>query len=139
MASKTELAKQRDFGDLIGDTFVFTGENFKHLIKYFFVFCGLFILLDGIGTFMQQARIASLPGGVEVFRRGHLYLRFFSWPYLIIAISSLFKAIIGCMFVISYMAIYKLKENNIPTIQEIWAYLKLYFWRAFGGTLIIFL
>ena len=42
MPSKIELLKVRDFGEIITDSFGFVRQNFKQLVKCFFVFSGFF-------------------------------------------------------------------------------------------------
>ena len=44
MTENIEFKKRRDFGQVINDTFTFMRQNFKPLIKTYFIFCGLFVL-----------------------------------------------------------------------------------------------
>src|SRR6202007_1524506 len=54
MDSKIELAKPRDFGEIISDTFAFVKQNLKPLLKYFFIFCGFFLLATGATEILTQ-------------------------------------------------------------------------------------
>jgi hypothetical protein len=56
MQPKIELAKTRDFGEIINDTFLFMRQNFKPLLKYFFTFCGIFLAAGTVCSTLYQLK-----------------------------------------------------------------------------------
>src|SRR6201996_2728480 len=57
MTTNIELAKPRDFGEIINDTFLFVRQNFKPLMKYFFIFCGFFVLAAMATSIMTEMKL----------------------------------------------------------------------------------
>jgi hypothetical protein len=139
MDSKIELAKPRDFGEIISDTFGFVKENLKPLLKYFFIFCGFFLLATGATEILTQIqtldRINNFnpnsfdnpTGPFSVFTPAYfLNVFFLMLEYLSIIVMTL-----------SFMALYKQKGNVAPNTEEIWAYIKFYFFRVAGSAFIV--
>jgi hypothetical protein len=139
MDSKIELAKPRDFGEIISDTFTFTKQNFKPLIKYFFIFCGFFLLATGATDILNQIQTLNRfnnfnpnsfdnpTGPFSAFTPTYFLALFFVLvEYLSITIMTL-----------SFMALYKQKGNEIPTTEEMWGYFKFYFLRVAGSAFVV--
>lgn len=143
MPPKIELAKTRDFGELISDTFLFMRQNFKPLLKYFFTFAGIFIAAGVITSTLYQLKVlsfaisdgqAAASGGLEY--RPSIW-RMFGIEYFVVVICSMLTIIILELTVLSYMALYKEKGNQVPSSEEVWGYIKYYFLRAFGSSLLL--
>ena len=139
MDSKIELAKPRDFGEIISDTFGFVKQNFKPLLKYFFIFCGFFLLATGATDTLNQIQTLNRfnnfnpnsfdnsTGPFSAFTPTYfLNLFFLMLEYLSITIMTL-----------SFMALYKQKGNEVPDAEEMWGYFKFYFFRIVGSTIVV--
>jgi len=133
-----ELAKSRDFSDLISDTFQFIRENFKPLIKCFFVLCGFFLVAGFVLTFMQQLKIVNItssvagnPNDYDTPTPATAFSRLFGWQYFITILFQLLTYTVMTIVVISYMAIYRAKGNKPATVEEVWGYLKYYIFRIY--------
>jgi hypothetical protein len=131
MQPKIELLKARDFGEIINDTFTFIRQNLKPLLRYFFIFCGFFMIVGTITTVMQQTKMAEMVDIVRNTNAGETYGRspfyMFTPDYWIniLAIGLTYFSLM--VMVLSYMAVYKEKGNNIPTTEELWGFIKYYF------------
>lgn len=139
MEPKIELAKLRDFGEIISDTFQFIRQNFKELLKNFFIFCGFFLIALSAVSFLQQYKIMHVfneasAGGPQTF--GSTMSDFWV-SYVATMIFSVLTMCAISVTVLSYMALYKQKGNVAPTTDEVWGYFKYYFLRILGGTLVI--
>lgn len=143
MPPKVELAKTRDFGELISDTFLFMRQNFKPLLKYFFIFGGIFLAAGVISSTMYQLKVLgftvsnsriSAEGSREY---GPSVWRVFGWEYVVVVLTSTLSIIVLEITVLSYMALYKEKGNQVPASEEIWGYLKYYFFKGLGSSLLL--
>jgi len=142
MPTKIELLKIRDFGEIITDTFVFVRENFKPLFKSFFVFSGIFLFVGALLLALQQARMAN---GLSSIRFGPSQTTFgqndpfaiFTLNYFLGLFFMLFGYISLQITIFSFIALYKQKENNPPSIEEVWGYFKYFFWRVIGSGILI--
>ncbi|MGY3052677.1 hypothetical protein ACVWYG_000873 [Pedobacter sp. UYEF25] len=134
-----EFKQPRDFGQIINDTFTFIRQNFKPLIKTYFLFCGIFVLGSMVAMLMQQFKSVNLfnsAGSAGVARDPFLGLRsLMSWEYLIAIIFSVATYVSMLTSILSYIAIYVRKGNVAPSIDEVWTYFKYYFFRIFGGSI----
>ena len=139
MEPKVELAKLRDFGEIISDTFQFIRQNFKELLKSFFIFCGFFLLALMAVSFLQQLKVMRVfneasSGSPQTF--GSTMPDF----WISYAVSMLFSLASVCavnLTILSYMALYKQKGNIAPTTEEMWGYFKYYFLKILGGSIVI--
>jgi hypothetical protein len=140
MEPNIELAKPRDFGEIISDTFLFIRQNFKGLLKSFFIFCGFFMVAGALAMCIMQYKTSynvnrQIAGGAAEF--GMI-------PELIVSIIAVvvfamlaFTA--NLVTFICYVTLYKNKGNVEPTTEEIWAYFKYYFLRVFVAIIVIWL
>lgn len=131
MEPKIELAKPRDFGEVISDTFQFIRQNFKDLLKNYFIFCGFFMVAGAASTFLQQYRVmtlvrASTAGEPPTFN--NFSTMWLSYAATVIIILLMYAAV--TVTTLSYMALYKQKGNVAPTSEEIWGYFKYYYLRV---------
>jgi hypothetical protein len=115
MKEYIQLSRHREFGDIISDTFAIIKQNFKPLLKSYFVICGLFLLTDIlISAFVNSNRgdaaITTLAGLVEI-------------------LFDCINHIALILTVLSYFAIYKEKGNQPAEVLEVWGYFKYYFFR----------
>ena len=118
MSKKIELEASRDFSDILNDTFVLIRQNFKPLIKAYFVICGVFlitsILISAFTNFNSDDPTLS-------FLFGFLKIVF-----------SIFNSTAIHLTVLSFYVIYKEKGNISPTVMEVWGYFRYYYFRVLG-------
>lgn len=140
MQQPVEFKKVREFGEIIGDTFLFIKQNFKPLMKAYFYLCGFFILGGLLSTFANNLRLfgfldSSTPraGGSPM----SILMMRFTFNYIVIFIFLVLGYASFFASILSYIALYIRKGNLAPTVQEVWSYFKFYFWRVFGGGFLI--
>jgi hypothetical protein len=115
MKEYIQLSRHREFGDIISDTFTIIKQNFKPLLKSYFVICGLFLLTDilisaVVNSNRGDAAITTLAGLVEI-------------------LFDCINHIALVLTVLCYFAIYKEKSNQPAEVLEVWGYFKYYFFR----------
>lgn len=143
MSSKIELLKIRDFGEIITDTFTFIRENFKPLIKCFFIFCSFFLVGAAIFTALQQIKTVNNINNIRLgepnplFGSGRNPFAMFGIEYLMIIIFYLLTYIAMHVTVISYICLYKEKGNIPPEPIEVWGYFKYFFLKVFGSGILL--
>ena len=136
MKNPVEFKKQREFGEIISDTFLFIKQNFKPLLKVFFYLCGFFILASILSAVTNMISSTSLNLGDSTSPFQQL-ARLFSWSYAFAILFYLLTYAAITVSTISYIAVYIAKGNIPPTPEEVWSYFKLYFLRVFGSTILI--
>jgi hypothetical protein len=117
MKENIELARSREFGDIISDTFVLVRQNFVPLLKAYFVICGLFLLTDillssAVNMNREETTLLTPLGFTE------LVFNFVNYSALIVTTQT-------------YYILYKDKRNQPPKVIEVWGYFKYYFFRVF--------
>jgi hypothetical protein len=142
MDSKIELAKPRDFGETISDTFGFIKQNFKPLLKYFFIFCGFFLFATFALTVLTEVKalsFASYRG--DSFDDANGLSRFFSLMggYLLLFVFLVLNYVAINVMVLCFMTLYKQKQNEIPTTEEMWGYFKYYYLRVLGSSVLLYI
>ncbi len=140
MPAKIELLKVRDFGEIITDSFNFVRQNFKPLVKCFFVFSGFFLLAGALLMALNQAKMFSTVENGDFGDTSSVFSRTFGYmgiEYWLALILSLVGYISLQVSMLSYLALYKEKGNVAPTIEEVWGYVKYFFLRVFGGMILI--
>ena len=139
MTPNIELAKTRDFGEIISDSFLFIRENFKQLLSCFFIFCGIFLLAGLVSSIMLQLKLTEVltnftqnnfDGTTSVWTGAYIFDTIFS---AIIAVAGYITLSIT---IISFMALYKQKGNIAPTNEELWGYIKYYFLKILGVSIL---
>ncbi|PWS28061.1 hypothetical protein DHW03_10915 [Pedobacter yonginense] len=142
MAEKIEFKKIREFGEIIGDTFLFIRQNFKPLMKAFLYLCGIFILGGILTMIMTQLQVGDMQ---ENFRNSYNFsgesvwsrLSKFVIQYLFMMMFMMLSYTSVYVTVLSYVALYIQKGNVAPNVEEVWSYYKYYFFRMFGSGIVI--
>jgi len=145
MSTNIELSKTRDFGEIISDSFLFIRENFKPLLKCFFIFCGFFMLATLVVSYLQQTKMFSTINNVAVDANSFdtnqgpfgAFSKLFGIEYFLLIFFGLLNLTAIMVTVLSYMAVYKTKGNIPPTPEEVWGYIKYFFFKVFGSMLLI--
>ena len=145
MSANIELSKTRDFGEIISDSFLFVRENFKPLLKCFFIFCGFFLAATIVVSYLQQTKMMSILNTVDTnsdsysveSRPFSAFSRFFGVEYFLAILFQILNLTMIVVTVLSYMAVYKTKGNQPPTAEEVWAYIKYYFLKSLGSLFLV--
>ncbi|TKC07602.1 hypothetical protein [Pedobacter frigoris] len=142
MAEKVEFKKIRDFGEIINDTFLFIKQNFKPLMKVFIYLCGFFILAAMLSAIMQQIGLQNaIRSGIGAGSDGDAALTRFAQVLtldsLILIVFSMANYTAIYVTVISFIALYVEKGKIAPSVEEVWAYFKYYFFRVLGSSIIV--
>ncbi len=137
MQEKLEFKKQREFGEIIGDTFLFIRQNFKPLGKVFLYLCGFFILASTISTIIYSlnGNIAMTYGAKPMAQ----YEKMFSINYALVMLLFFATYTAITVSTLSYMALYIEKGNVPPSVEEVWSYFKYFYMRVFGSSFLIML
>ena len=131
MTTNIELEKPRDFGEIINDTFIFIRQNFKPLLKYFFIFCGFFLVASTATSILTQINMVRNinnfnPNSFDADNRFAAF-SFLTPTYFLTLFFVLLEYISISVMVLSYMTLYKKKQNQAPEMDEMWGYFKFYF------------
>ncbi|MHA4893494.1 hypothetical protein ACXZ1K_01985 [Pedobacter sp. PWIIR3] len=138
MQERLEFKKQREFGELIGDTFLFIKQNFKPLLKVFLYLCGFFILASMLSAITYALSTAdSFSFGSEVVKPVSPFDKIFSINYFIVMLLSFATYTAMTVSTLSYMALYIEKGNIPPSVEEVWSYFKFFYFRAFGSSFLV--
>lgn len=128
---QVQLRKLRDFGENINDTFQFIRQEFKPLLKSFFLIGGVFILTVGIinGIYQSQmGNIVDLLMGRRLERDAGIspISRIINPTYFLVIFSSLINLIAMRVTIASYLKVYDQKGSS-PEFIEVWNEFKRYF------------
>jgi hypothetical protein len=139
MDSKIELARPRDFGEIISDTFAFIKQNFKPLLKYFFIFCGFFLLATGATDTLNQIQTLNRFNNYNPnsFDNPTGPFSAFTPTYFLTLFFMLVEYMAITIMTLSFMALYKQKGNEVPETEEMWGYFKFYFFRVAGSAFVV--
>lgn len=143
MQPKVELLKIRDFGEIISDTLQFARQNFKALLRCFFVFCGFFVVAGVLFAVLQQIKtVSALNDGFASPRTlfgpvNSNPFRFLGWEYLISMLFYVLGYVAMQVAVFSFMCLYKENGNVAPTPIEIWGYFRYYYIKIFFSALLL--
>ncbi len=144
MNSNIELARPRDFGEIITDTLTFTRQNFKPLLKYFFIFCGFFLVAMAATSALTQIHMVSAVNNFNPnsFDNDSAFARLFNVLSPAYFLNILFIALTSVSMIVtvlSYMALYKHNHNQVPTTEQMWGYIKYFFLKALGSCIVMVL
>ena len=141
MQTNIELAKPRDFGEIISDTFTFIKQNFKPLLKYFFMLCGFFVLAIAVITVLVQMKTLSFTNNISAdgFDEQSAFSRAAAiWEGVgVLFFFMMLGYIAVAVMVLCYMVLYKKNHNTVPTSEEMWGYFKHYYLRIFGVSIVL--
>ncbi|MBS1504196.1 MAG: hypothetical protein JST32_19155 [Bacteroidetes bacterium] len=137
MQRKIELLKPRDFGEIINDTFVFIRQNFKHLMKYFFIFCGFFMVATAATAIISYLKIAHTVYDPNSFDADRGPFRIFNLGYFI-NLGFLFIEYTAIhVTILCYMTLYRAKRNAPPDTEEMWGYFKFFYLKVLIASLVL--
>ena len=139
MEPNIELAKPRDFGEIISDTFLFIRQNFKGLLKSFFIFCGFFMIAGALAMGVMQYKTNSIPRQAAGNSLEYGAMSEFLVSIIAVVVFAMLAFTANLVTFICYVTLYKNKGNVEPTTEEIWAYFKYYFLRVFVAIIVIWL
>lgn len=122
---KVVLAKERDFGELVSDSFNFLKQHFKPLISYVFSISIVFVVISAGFNMMAQV---SAQNAVENFGTGDLNgpLDVFAatssaWVYqLFVAFFGLLSSSTVTLVTLLYIKYYYENGHQVPEKQVIW-------------------
>ena len=138
MLSPLEFKKRRDFGQVINDTFTFMRQNFKPLIKIYFLFCGLFVLASMTAMLLQQYKMVSVVNSIgRTYASGNGLSSVYGIEYFLSIFLTIISYTSMTVAIHSYIAIYVQKGNVVPTTDEVWGYFKYYFFRVFWSSIVL--
>lgn len=142
MQPKVELAKVRDFGEIINDTFLFLKQNIKPLLKYFFIFCGIFVVAGVISASLYQLKITTTMNSVSngtynTMEYKPSFFSFFGPELFLTSIFSFLSIITIQVMVLSYITLYNEKGKQVPTTEEVWGYIKYYYLKILGSSIVL--
>ena len=131
MEQNIELAKPRDFGEVLGDTFVFIRQNLKPLLKYFVIFCGFFVVATAATSTVVELRAINLTTSFDAndFANESVLGRIMPLigSYLLLITFYILQSVTLNVMILSYMALYQKKGNTVPTVDEMWGYINITF------------
>jgi len=136
---KIELAKARDLGEIVNDSFIFTKQNFKPLFKAVLTFCGLFIIATATTYALQQVKVLDIQKHIfeNKYQTFDTVADRFGLEFFLSMLFMLLSYTLMTTTVISYMALYKQKGNAAPTNEEMWGYIKYYFLRVLTAAILL--
>lgn len=134
MQDKLEFKKTREFGDIIGDTFLFIRQNFKPFLKAYLYLCGFFILAGMLSGIMYLLNFKVDPYGADPARALE---NLFTASYFMVIVFSFATYTAITVFTLSFISLYIEKGNVAPGVEEVWSYFKYFFLRVFGSTLLV--
>lgn len=126
MQEKIELTKARGFGEIIEDSIQFFKQNWKPLLRAYFIICGFFWVADLAVALFNVAQTAHRVAMGESR---------FSYTYFMALGFNQVCYIVITLTVICFIAIYKEKGNEPAAVDEVWSYVKYYFFRVAGSYL----
>lgn len=142
MAEKIEFRKVREFGEIIGDTFLFLKQNFKPLMKAFIYLCGIFMLGGILTSIMTQLELGGMQQNIRNtsnFSGGLIWAAVskFAIRYLLMLLLMILSYTSIYVTILSYVALYIQKGNIAPNVEEVWSYYKFYFLRMLGSGIVM--
>ncbi len=137
MEEKIEIRKVRDFGEIIGDTFIFLSRNFKKLFKSL-----LFIVLpfNIIGTtalaYFQYNFIGSFSNKNVLGGYNWDSLISSGWSYLLTIVISIISYTFSISVTYRFITLYEKGEDY--DVKELWEYAKKDFFKVLFANIGIF-
>ena len=139
MKEKIEFRKAREFGEIIGDTFLFIKQNFAPLMKAFFAMSGIFIVGGMVSAAMAQLQVVGISQTAGKAYNENLTTMFynFGFNYVFVIIFMICSYTAMYVSVLSYVALYIQKGKQAPSVNEVWGYFKYYFFRVMGSGIVM--
>jgi hypothetical protein len=137
MQRKIELLKPRDFGEIINDTFIFIRQNFKPLMKFFFIFCGFFMAATAVTSIVNYLKTGNAIYDPKSFDADRGPFGFLNLGYFINLLFVFFEYTAIHVTVLCYMALYRAKQKTPPDTEEMWGYFKFFYFRVLGASFVL--
>jgi hypothetical protein len=126
MQEKIELNRVRTFSEIIEDTILFFKQTWKPLLKAYFSICGFFLAASLIvGIFNVASTLQNTARGESIF----------TFTYFMTILFGLMDSLLVTLTLLCFISLYKEKGNEPPTVQEVWSYVKFFFFRIAGSYL----
>lgn len=126
MDEKIELKKVRTFGEIIEDSIQFFKQNWKPLLRAYLFICGFFWLTSLVVSIFNQVQVFDHQAKGETV---------FSLTYFLSSIYEMISFLVITLTILCFIALYKEKDNEPPTVEEVWSYVKYFFFRILGSYL----
>ena len=126
MASeKIQLRRVRTFSDTLNDVLQFLKQEFKPLLKGFFLICGIFILAGAVAYGIYYGGMASVwtnifKGKTDDYESTAMGSSLFGIGYFLSIAAMLFAQVLVYAYVASYLKVYEDKSGISPTVEEVW-------------------
>jgi len=130
MDFKVEFKKVRSFGEIINDSFLFIRQNIKALLKTSLYFSGIFVVAGIVSNVLYQLRIQEAAGQNSLSAM-------FGLTYLVVMTVTVLGYTALTVSILCFIDLYNQKDRVAPTVEEVWAYFRYYFFRVFGSSLVI--
>lgn len=136
MKANIEFRKIRDFGEIISDCIMFIRQNWKSLVKTYFVFCGIFIAGNLVFSLLEHMKVINIRNAAIAGNPSSTGTAF-GLEYFMVIIFSFLNIVSATLCILSYVTLYNQKGNKAPTISEVWGYYKYYFWRVVWHSILL--
>ena len=127
----------REFGENLNDTFVFIRQNFKSLLGPFFAICGVFMLAQAVFNGMYQSTVFSgifdqLFNGRPSYSAGtQPFEHVFNGTYFLMILFTVLTFVAMPVTLGAYIKFYVENDGAQPTLEQVWALFKKYFFKMF--------
>ncbi|MEJ7692908.1 hypothetical protein [Daejeonella sp.] len=141
MEESFEPRKIRDFGEVINDTFVFIFQTWKPLLRAYGVICGFFVVGSLLASLLQQFRMMKgMKNGFAGAPRDSFSVlsNLLGFEYIIAMLFSMMTYTAITLTSLAFIHLYKEKGNEVPTVEEVWTYVKFYFFKFLGSGILLF-
>ncbi|MGZ3776766.1 MAG: hypothetical protein ACXVI9_04060, partial [Mucilaginibacter sp.] len=127
MKEKVELHQVREFGDILNDTILFFKQNFVPLVKAYLVICGFFLVSGTAVEIVSKLRDLEYDEATTPFNTS----------YWLTVLFSVINSSVVMLTVYSYIALYREKGKEPPTVTEVWGYFRYFFFRIFFSNVVL--
>lgn len=129
---KVELRKIRNFGENINDTFLYIQQNAKPLISSFLIISGVFLLAKAISAGLYDRDMGGILSRIfeDANNSESNYLQLFSGAYFFNVVFSWLSAAAMIVVLTVFVKLYQLKNQEAPTVEEVWLEFKKYFFKV---------
>jgi hypothetical protein len=104
------------------------------------VICGFFVIGGMLTTLLQQFRMMKgIKAGLAGAHGGPFSVlsNLFGFEYIIALLFSMMTYTAITLTSLAFIHLYKEKGNEVPTTEEVWTYVKYYFFRFLGSSLLL--
>ncbi|MFD2161280.1 hypothetical protein ACFSJU_02690 [Paradesertivirga mongoliensis] len=133
MRENIEFRQVRDFGQLVNDTFVFSKQNLKPLLKSIFIICGFFLVASIVAATFYALRVQEGVASGEAESPKTVL----GWEYAVSMVFMLLFYTSISATVFSFINLYVQKGNEAPAVEEVWESVKYFFFRVLGSGVLL--